>query len=79
MRSKNTKWHKVQLNFYEEEVEEMDRLQTRIHVNSHADVLRTAVSVLGWLDKHLSCGDKIKVELRESGETMLVEFPFLIT
>jgi hypothetical protein len=73
------KYRRVQLDFSEEALAELNELQRKLNASSRAEVIRNALGVLRWAASHIMDGDKIKVERKADGELVEVEFPFLLT
>ncbi len=71
------KKYRVQLDFSEEALEDLNMLQKKLNASSRAEVVRSALGVLRWTTNHLIAGDKIVVKTKDGGETN-VEFPFLL-
>jgi metal-responsive CopG/Arc/MetJ family transcriptional regulator len=69
--------YRVQLDFSEEALHELNDLQKKLHASSRAEVVRNALGVLRWVTNHLNAGDKIIVE-KANGTKSDVEFPFLL-
>jgi hypothetical protein len=69
--------YRVQLDFSEDALQELNALQKTLSAGSRAEVVRNALGVLRWLTRHLIAGDKILVE-KADGTKSDVEFPFLL-
>ena len=77
------KYHRVQLDFSGEAINELEALRKKLNAASRAEVIRSALGVLRWAANHVYEGNKIKVERKkdegEGTELIEVEFPFLFT
>ncbi len=72
------KKYRVQLDFSEEALQELVRLQKALNATSRAEVIRNALGVLRWATRHLKEKDKIIVERQSDGKQVEVDFPFLL-
>ncbi len=72
------KYRRVQLDFSGEAFDELEALQKTLNASSRAEVIRDALGVLRWAAHHVVNGNKIKVERKDGGELVEVEFPFLL-
>ncbi len=71
------KKYRVQLDFSEKTLRELDELQSKLNAASRAEVIRNALGILRWATRHLMEGNKILVE-RSDGKQTEVDFPFLL-
>ena len=66
---------RVQLDFTDDALNQLDQLREETQASSRADVVRYALRVLQWVLSELRNGSRIMVE--RDGNTQQIVFPFL--
>jgi len=67
---------RVQFDFTEAALNELDALKEELGVKTRAEVVRYALRLMQWLIQQITNGGRILVE-RKNGEVQSVVFPFL--
>jgi hypothetical protein len=63
---------RVQFEFSEDSVKELDALREKLNVKNRGEVLLHSVGLLKWLVKELKGGSKIRVRRSDGSETEVV-------
>ncbi|MBI2683341.1 MAG: hypothetical protein HYX26_09045 [Acidobacteriales bacterium] len=66
---------RVQFDFTEKALQELDRLKNALQVSSRADVVRFSLRIMQWMTQELGSGSRLMVE--RDGTLHEVVFPFL--
>jgi hypothetical protein len=66
----------IQFNFSKEAYDELSALKDELQAPSKSEVVRLALSVLGWVVEELKANHVIMVQ-REQGQAVELAFPFL--
>jgi len=66
---------RVQFDFTEGALAELDGLKEKLRVSTRAEVIRYALRLMQWLIEQITTGGRILVE--RNGEVQSVIFPFL--
>lgn len=67
---------RIYLEFSEEALDELRKLEERLQASCPAEVIRDALGVLRWVTNHLAEGDRILIK-RGDGQQTETTFPFL--
>jgi|SRR5271157_5929236 len=69
------KYHRVQFDIVPEAMNELERLQTVLGLNTKAQVIRYAMQVMRWMVEQAQAGNSVLVD--KNGRLQEVIFPFL--